>query len=88
MSLFEYVAVIFAVVVGLGLTRMLEGLLALVKGQLQFWWLFWSSRDATSWDFFSFLVLLAQPMLLYLLAGLITPEVATPTPSACRPGPI
>ena len=94
MAQFDYIAVIVSVIIGLGLTRILQGVEALLKargrvrlygphalftlviflGHLQFWWLFWSSRDVKAWSFFPFLFLLAQPVVLYLLAGLSVPE--------------
>jgi hypothetical protein len=94
MSAFEYIAVIVSVIIGLGLTRILQGVGGLLEarsrvrvywvhlvftgiilvGHLQFWWLFWSSRQLEAWSFFPFLFLLLQPIILYLLAGLCFPE--------------
>jgi hypothetical protein len=94
MSAFEYIAVIVSVIVGLGLTRILQGVGGLLEarsrvrvywvhlvftgiilvGHLQFWWLFWSSRQVGTWSFFPFLFLLLQPIILYLLAGLCFPD--------------
>lgn len=53
-------------------------------GHLQFWWLFWSSRGVETWRFFPFLFLLAQPIILYLLAGLCFPDVAAEGPIELR----
>jgi hypothetical protein len=93
-SPFEYIAVIVSVIIGLGLTRILQGVGGLLEargrvrvywvqlvftgiilvGHLQFWWLFWSSRQVEAWSFFPFLFLLLQPIILYLLAGLCFPD--------------
>src|SRR5919202_3642700 len=46
-------------------------------GHLQFWWLFWSSRQVDAWSFFPFLFLLLQPIILYLLSSLCFPDFST-----------
>jgi hypothetical protein len=94
MSLFEYVAVIVAVIIGLGVTQILQGVGGLLEartrvrlywvhlvftgiilvGHLQFWWLFWSSRQVEAWSFFPFLFLLIQPVILYLISTLCFPD--------------
>lgn len=94
MSLFEYGAVIVAVIIGLGVTQILQGVGGLLEararvrlywvdlvftgiilvGHLQFWWLFWSSRQVEAWRFFPFLFLLLQPIILYMISTLCFPD--------------
>jgi hypothetical protein len=96
MSLFEYIAVIVAVIIGLGVTWILQGVGGLLEararvrlywvhlvftgiillGHLQFWWLFWSSRQVQAWCFFPFLFLLLQPIILYLISSLCFPDIS------------
>ncbi len=46
----------------------------ILVGHLQFWWLFWSSRQVEAWSFFPFLFLLLQPIILYLISTLCFPD--------------
>jgi len=90
MTLFEYLAVAFSLVLSFAAVRLLGGLsvafiperrywphamwliLVLLSSALV-WWNFWSFRDAT-WNFFSFLLVLSPPALLYLQAAALVPE--------------
>lgn len=94
MSPFDYVAVIISVVIGLGLSHLLTGLVKLVKGRrlvrfywihlvwvaLSFmghvflWWTLWNLRRFQNWDFFTFLLLLLEPVLLFVSVAFLIPE--------------
>jgi hypothetical protein len=92
---FGYVSVIFSVVIGLGLSHLLTGIVDLVKarrrvrfywvhlvwvalvfvGHVFLWWTMWNLRQLKSWDFFSFLLLLLGPVLLFASAAFLVPKV-------------
>jgi hypothetical protein len=38
------------------------------------WWSIWNFRNITSWNFFSFLLLLLQPVMLFLAAAFLVPR--------------
>ena len=95
MDAFGYVSVIFSVVIGLGLSHLLTGVVDLfkVRGRVKFywvhllwvaltfvghiflWWTMWNLRLLREWDFFSFLLILLAPVLLYVSAALLIPKV-------------
>ena len=95
MEAFGYVSVIFSVVIGLGLSHLLTGLVELFKararvtfywlhllwvalmfvGHIFLWWTMWNLRLLGNWNFFSFLLLLLAPILLYVAASLLIPTV-------------
>lgn len=93
---FEYVSVIISVVIGLGVSQLLTGVVELVKsrervrfywlyllwvvltfmGHIFLWWMLWSLRGLKVWNFFSFLLLLSEPMLLYAIAAFMIPKLS------------
>ena len=90
MTLFEYLAVAFSLVLSLAAVRLLSGLSVAFIPERRYWphvtwlifvllacalvwWNFWSFREAT-WNFFSFLLVLIGPALLYLQAAALVPE--------------
>ena len=95
MEAFSYVSVIFSVVIGLGLSHVLTGVVELFKargrvkfywvhllwvaltfvGHIFLWWTMWNLRLLRDWDFFSFLLLLLAPVLLYVAASFLLPKV-------------
>lgn len=94
MKPFDYVSVIISVVIGLGLSHLLTGLVELVKarrrvrfywvhllwvglafmGHIFLWWSLWNLRGLQVWNFFSFLLLLLQPVLLFVMAAFLIPK--------------
>jgi hypothetical protein len=44
-------------------------------GHIFLWWTMWNLRLVRNWDFFSFLLLLLAPVLLYLAAAFLIPKV-------------
>ncbi|HEX8722455.1 MAG TPA: hypothetical protein VF736_17700 [Pyrinomonadaceae bacterium] len=95
MDAFGYVAVIISVVIGLGLSHVLTGVVELFKarrrvrfywvhmvwvaltfvGHIFLWWTMWNLRLLRDWNFFSFLLLLLGPVLLYVAAAFLVPKV-------------
>ena len=90
MTLFEYLAVAFSIVLSLAAVRLLGGLSVAFVPERRYWphamwivftllasalgwWNFWSFRDA-DWNFFSFLLILMAPALVYLQAAALVPE--------------
>lgn len=49
---------------------------------IQTWWAMFGLRNHKEWDFLAFLIVLLQPILLYLLAALVLPDVTAQTPMA------
>lgn len=104
MDAFGYVSVIISVVIGLGLSHLLTGVVELFKarrrvsfywvhllwvaltfvGHIFLWWTMWNLRLIRAWNFFSFLLLLLAPVLLYVSAALLLPKVDTETPLNLR----
>ena len=58
----------------------LAWVLILLLAQLEFWWWHFGLASRQEWRFFSFLLLLASPVLMYLLSVLIFPKVDGPGP--------
>ena len=95
MDAFGYVSVILSVVIGLGLSHLLTGVVGLAKarrrvrfywvhlvwvalafvGHVFLWWTMWNLRLMKAWDFFSFLLLLMGPVLLFAAAAFLVPKV-------------
>ncbi|HVG30690.1 MAG TPA: hypothetical protein VM864_13360 [Pyrinomonadaceae bacterium] len=95
MDAFGYVSVIISVVIGLGLSHLLTGVVELFKarrrvrfywvhllwvaltfvGHIFLWWTMWNLRLIRAWNFFSFLLLLLAPVLLYVAASFLVPKV-------------
>ncbi len=46
-------------------------------GQVEWWWSIWGKRHDVSWNFFYFLYLLLVPVVLFLAAALVLPDVST-----------
>jgi hypothetical protein len=46
----------------------------LLVTHVQTWWTMFGLRDQAAWTFFTFLLVLLQPVLLYLLAALVLPD--------------
>ncbi len=92
MTLFEYLSVAFSIVLSLAGIRFLRGVAVSFRpGRMSIvhtswlafsllntamvWWNFWSYRDIR-WSFFSFLLVLAVPGTIYLMAVTLVPEGA------------
>lgn len=95
MDAFGYVSVIISVVIGLGLSHLLSGVVELFKarrrvrfywvhllwvtlifvGHIFLWWTMWNLRYIRAWNFFSFLLLLIAPVLLYVSAAFLVPKL-------------
>lgn len=104
MDAFGYVSVIFSVVIGLGLSHLLNGVVELVKarqlvrfywvhllwvslifvGHIFLWWTMWNLRLMRDWNFFSFLLLLLSPILLYVAAAFLIPKIEPDVPLDLR----
>lgn len=50
-------------------------ILLIFIGHIFLWWTMWNLRLVRNWNFFSFLVLLLAPVLLYVAAALLIPKV-------------
>ena len=104
MDAFGYVSVILSVVIGLGLSHLLTGVVDLAKararvrfywvhlvwvaltfvGHVFLWWTMWNLRLMKAWDFFSFLLLLMGPVLLFAAAAFLVPKVEPEKPVDLR----
>ena len=42
---------------------------------INIWWALWGYRDVETWNYFSYLLLLAGPMSLFLATSLLVPEI-------------
>ncbi len=97
MTPFDYISVVLAVVVGLGLSHLLLGIAHLLRRRrnvrfywvhttwialtfvsiVYLWWSIWNLRTLKAWNFFSFLLLLLEPVFLFLAAAFVVPDAAT-----------
>ncbi len=104
MDEFTYLSVLIGLILGLGITQLMEGIgrlahhrekidwywpLKLWIGTLlilhiQAWWAMYELRHIPHWTFISFLVVLIQPMLLFLLSALALPDAKEQAPSDLR----
>jgi hypothetical protein len=95
MDEFSYLSVLISIILGLGITRLLQGLgqqiefrghirsywpalcwaMTLLLIHVQTWWSMFGLRFVTHWTFLGFLVVLLQPIVLYLQAALILPSM-------------
>ena len=95
MDEFSYLSVLIGLILGLGITKLMEGVghLVQVRGRivwywplklwavvllvfhLQAWWAMYELRHITDWTFAGFLIVLIQPILLFLLSALALPDV-------------
>src|SRR3954471_13475518 len=63
-------------------TKMWIGTMLLICAQT--WWAMFALRTRHDWEFGQFLVLLVQPILVYLAAGLVLPEIVGNEPIDVR----
>lgn len=95
MDAFNYLAVLFSVILGLALTQILQGLrgLMLVRSRvriywpsliwmalvflivIQDWWAMFAFRTVREWTFPMYAAVLVLVTLLYLVAGLVSPDI-------------
>ena len=90
MTLFEYLAIAYSLVISFAVLRALSGLPHALSTQRRYWihlawvcwnlqasflefWMFWGFRDV-NWSYGLFLLMLANPALLYVMACILTPE--------------
>ena len=90
MTLFEYLAVAFSIVLSLAAVRLLSGLSVAFAPERRYWphamWIVFSllasalvwwnfwSFRGVSWNFFAFLLVLTVPAVIYLQAAALVPE--------------
>ncbi len=89
-TLFEYLAIAYSLVISFAVLRVLSGLPHALGTQHRYWihlawlcwilqasilefWIFWGFRDV-NWSYGLFLLVLANPALLYVIACILTPE--------------
>jgi len=97
-TLFEYIAVAFSIVLSLGVASLLSSvrrvfapgrrywihgtwILILLFNHAVGWWSIWSFSAVESWTLLTFLLVLLQPALLYLLASLLVGDEPASTES-------
>lgn len=93
---FSYLSVLIGLILGLGITKLMEGIghlvqlrqrivwywplnvwvAALLIFHLQAWWAMYELRHISDWTFTAFLIVLIQPVLLFLLSALALPDVS------------
>ncbi|MEP6620652.1 MAG: hypothetical protein ABJE47_15110 [bacterium] len=96
MDPFSYLAVLISIILGFGITQLLNGVGRLLQHRhrvrvysptlgwvglllllhVQTWWAMFGLRSYQQWSFVAFLVVLLQPIILYLLAALALPDVS------------
>ena len=94
MDEFTYLSVLIGLILGLGITQLMEGFgrllqlrdriiwywpgkvwgLILLIFHIQAWWAMYELRHIPHWTFPSFIVVLVQPVLLFLLSALALPD--------------
>lgn len=94
MAPFDYISVVLSVIIGLGLSHLLQGYVELVqaRGNVRFYWihtawtlltfvgivfLWWSIYGLHTlrvWNFPSFLLLLLEPVLMFIAAAFLVPR--------------
>lgn len=94
MDEFTYLSVLIGLILGLGITRLMEGFghllqlrdriswywpgklwgFVLLIFHIQAWWAMYGLRHIPNWTFPSFIVVLIQPVLLFLLSALALPD--------------
>ena len=89
MTHFEYLIVAFSILIAMALARLLEGLVHAVRAQsgywihsswlvlvfmnaLMLWWVLWELSEA-EWTLYTFLTLLAGPVLIFVQAAVLVP---------------
>ena len=95
MDQFSYLSVLTGLILGLGITHLMEGVghFARYRGRMtwhwpaklwvgvllalhiQCWWAMYALRHITQWTFPMFLMVLIQPILLFLLSAVALPEI-------------
>jgi len=96
MGAFEYLSVLISIVLGLGITNLLQGFARwverrdgytfqdpsivwaafLVLAHVQTWWSMFTLRAWSTWNFLQFALVLAQPVVLYLLTAIVFPSAS------------
>ena len=104
MSAFDYLSVLFSVIMGLALTQILKGLRALMLARSRVtlyspaliwaalvilfvagaWWGMFAMRSFGQWTFAMYAVVVFQITLIYLVAGLIIPDIPSEGPVDMR----
>lgn len=94
MDEFTYLSVLIGLILGLGITQLMEGFgrllqlreriswywpgklwgIVLLMFHIQAWWAMYELRHIPHWTFPSFIVVLIQPVLLFLLSALALPD--------------
>lgn len=94
MDEFTYLSVLIGLILGLGITQLMEGFgrllqlreritwywpgklwgIVLLIFHIQAWWAMYELRHIPHWTFPSFIVVLIQPVLLFLLSALALPD--------------
>ena len=92
---FAYLSVLISIVLGLGVTQLLSGVVALIRERrrarmywpvpvwivtlflvhVQTWWALFGLRGLQHWNFGGFVIVLMQPVLLFVLSALIVPAL-------------
>jgi len=106
MSAFDYLSVLFSVIMGLALTQILKGFRALMLARSrvtlylpaliwaalmilvvsQAWWGMFGMRDFREWNFAMYAAVLFQITLMYLVAGLVLPDIPAEGPVDMKEG--
>src|SRR6185503_11388281 len=89
MTAFDYLSVLFSIVLGLSITQLLAGFAGMVRGRariafywtlalflinVQSWWAMFGMRYMREWNFFGFFIVLLQVTFTYLMSATITPD--------------
>lgn len=92
MSLFEFLLVIFGIVLGLGIAELLAGTVRILRHdlvmgrlhllwivivfqvQVQLGWALWWFRTIEQWSYGEFVLVLLQPVILYMAAAVLFPS--------------
>src|SRR5258708_6166304 len=94
MEAFSHFTVLVSIVVGLGITNVLSGLVGIIHHRarvrlywpvvlwlvilflvfVQSWWALFNLHNVTKWTFFTFLLTVLFPVLLFTLSSLILPD--------------
>ncbi len=92
MNLFEFLLVIFSIVLGLGIAELLAGTVRILRHdlvpgrlhllwivivfqiQVQLGWALWWFRSIGEWSYGEFVLVLLQPVILYLTAAVLFPS--------------
>ena len=95
MDAFSYLSVLLSIIIGLGMTQILQGYRGLLLSRsrtrlyappliwsglglviaAQLWWASFGLAKQTAWNFGTFCVVLLQTILLYMMSGVVLPDV-------------